>query len=96
MERIGVHHYSAEGLLEAAARSSHVEVEGIYSHLANADAADLSDARLQLERFLEVLRFYERRSLPLPQRHLANSAAVLRLPESHLDLVRPGILFYGV
>jgi alanine racemase len=96
MERIGVHHYSAFGLLEAAARSSHVEVEGIYSHFANADAADLSDARLQLERFLEVLRFYERRSLPLPQRHLANSAAVLRLPESHLDLVRPGILLYGV
>jgi alanine racemase len=73
-----------------------VAVEGIYSHLANADAPDLADARLQLERFLEVLRFYERRSLPVPQRHLANSAAVLRLPESHLDLVRPGILLYGV
>jgi len=96
MERIGVHHYSAESLLENAARSPHVEVEGLYSHLANADAPDLSDARLQLERFLEVARFYERRSLPLPQRHLANSAAVLRLPESHLDLVRPGILLYGV
>ncbi len=96
MERIGVHHYNAHGLLEAAARSSHVEVEGIYSHFANADAPDLSDARLQLERFLEVLRFYERRSLPVPLRHLANSAALLRMPESHLDLVRPGILLYGV
>ena len=96
MERIGVHHYSASGLLEAAARSKHVEVEGVYSHFANADAPDLADARLQLERFLEVLRFYEQRSLPLPQRHIANSAAVLRLPESHLDLVRPGILIYGV
>jgi alanine racemase len=96
MERIGVHHYNAEGLLEAAARSPHVEVEGIYSHFANADAPDLADARLQLERFFEVLRFYERRSLPLPRRHVANSAAVLRLPESHLDLVRPGILLYGV
>jgi alanine racemase len=96
MERIGVHYYSAEGLLEAAVRSPHVEVEGIYSHFANADGPDLKDARLQLERFLEVLRFYERRSLPVPRRHIANSAAVLRLPESHLDLVRPGILLYGV
>jgi alanine racemase len=96
MERIGVHHYSAEGLLHAAARSAHVEVEGIYSHLANADAEDLAHSRLQLERFHEVLRFYERRSLPLPQRHIANSAAILRMPEANLDLVRPGILLYGV
>jgi alanine racemase len=96
MERIGVHHYSAAGLLEAAARSPHVVVEGIYSHFANADADDLSHARLQLERFLEVLRFYERRSLPAPLRHIANSAAILRLPESWLDVVRPGILLYGV
>ena len=91
-----MHHYNAEGLLEAAARSPHVEVEGIYSHFANADAEDLADARRQLERFQEVLRFYERRSLPVPQRHMAGSAALLRLPESHLDLVRPGILLYGV
>lgn len=96
MERIGVHHYNAEGLLEAAARSPHVEVEGIYSHFANADAEDLGDARRQLARFLEVLRFYERRSLPLPLRHMANSAALLRMKESHLDLVRPGLLLYGV
>jgi alanine racemase len=96
MERIGVHHYHAEELLEAAARSPHVEVEGIYSHLANADAEDLEDARRQLARFEEVLRFYERRSLPLPQRHLANSAALLRLPESLFDMVRCGLLVYGV
>lgn len=96
MERIGVHHYSAESLLEAATRSAHVEVEGVYSHFASADADDLGDARLQLERFEEVLRFFERRSLPRPERHIANSAAVLRMPESHLDLVRAGILIYGV
>jgi alanine racemase len=96
MERIGVHHYNAEGLLDAAARSPHVRVEGIYSHFANADAEDLGHARLQLERFQEVLRFYARRSLPRPDRHMANSAAILRLPEAHLEMVRPGILLYGV
>ena len=96
MERIGTHHYSAGPLLEAAARSAHVEVEGVYSHFANADADDLAHARLQLERFLEVLRFYERHSLPPPLRHIANSAALLRLPEARLDMVRPGLLLYGV
>ena len=42
-----------------------------------------------------MLRFYERRSLPTPLRHAANSGAILQLPESYLDMVRPGILFYG-
>ena len=97
MERIGVHYYSAHTLQEAALRHSrYVEVEGIYSHFANADAADLTHARLQLERFNEVLRFYEKYSLPMPMRHIANSGAILQLPESHFDMVRAGILLYGV
>ena len=96
MERIGVHHYHAEELLEAAVRSAHVEVEGIYSHFASADADDLAGARQQLARFEEVLSFYERRSLPRPERHMANSAAILTMPESHMDMVRAGILIYGV
>jgi alanine racemase len=95
MERIGVHWYSAEKLLEASLTCRHLTVEGIFTHFANADGADLAHARLQLERFQEVLRFYERRSVPLPLRHAANSGAILQLRESHFDLVRPGILFYG-
>lgn len=95
MERIGVHWYSAPRLLEAAARARHVEIEGIFTHFANADEADLGHARLQLERFAEVLRFYEQHSLPVPMRHAANSGAILQLPESWFDCVRPGILFYG-
>jgi alanine racemase len=95
MERIGVHWYSAEALLVESLRCRHLRVEGIFTHLANADGRDLDHARLQLERFAEVLRFYERRSLPTPLRHAANSGAILQLPESRLDMVRPGILFYG-
>ena len=96
MERIGVHYYSARTLQEAALRCKHVIVEGIFSHFANSDAADLSHARLQLERFQEVLRFYENNSLAMPIRHMANSAAILQMKESHLDMVRPGIMLYGV
>ena len=96
MERIGVHYYSAQTLQEAALKCKNIIVEGIFSHFANADASDLTHARLQLERLQEVLRFYEKNSLPMPIRHMANSAAILQLKESHLDMVRPGILLYGV
>ena len=96
MERIGVHWYSAEKLLEASLRFNNVEVAGIYSHFANSDATDLTSAREQLSRFLDVLEFYSKRGLPPPQRHIANSGGILQLPESHLDLVRPGIMLYGV
>ena len=96
MERIGVHYYNAHTLQEAALNCKHVVVEGIFSHFANSDDADLSHACLQLERFNEVLRFYEKNGLPVPMRHMANSGGILQLPESHFDMVRPGILFYGV
>jgi alanine racemase len=96
MERLGVHYYNAQSLQECGLKCSNVEIEGIFSHFANADSEDLTHARLQLERFNEVCRFYERHSLPMPMRHIANSAAVLQLPESYLDMVRPGIMLYGV
>ena len=94
MERIGIHFYNAHKLQEAALSCRNIEIEGIYSHLANADAR--GSAREQIERFNEVMRFYERRDLPVPMRHIANSAAILQLPESYMDMVRPGIILYGV
>jgi alanine racemase len=97
MERIGVHYYNAHNFLETALKCRSIDFEGIYSHFANADQPDLLDARLQLERFLEVLSFYEKHSLPLPpMRHMANSPAILQLPEANFDIVRPGLLLYGV
>jgi alanine racemase len=96
MERIGVHYYNAHGLLERAAGCRHASVEGIYSHFANSDDADLTSARTQLSRFLDVLQWYEKQGVSPPVRHIANSGAILQLPESHLDMVRPGILLYGV
>ncbi len=97
MERIGVHYYNADSFLEAALKCKFIEFEGIYSHFANADLPDLSDARNQLERFHQVLSFYEKHSLPPPPiRHMANSPAILQLPEANFDMVRPGLVLYGV
>jgi alanine racemase len=96
MERLGVHWYHADRLFEATLACRHVDVEGVYSHLANSDRVDLADARRQIARFEEALDWYERRSLPPPTRHIANSGAVLQLPEANFDMVRPGILSYGI
>ncbi len=97
MERIGVHYYNAEELLEASVTCKHIDVEGIFTHFANSDTVDLSHARLQIERFEEVMNFYERHDLPPPRmRHMANSGAILQLAETYYDIVRPGLLLYGV
>ena len=97
MERIGVHYYNADSLLEAALACEHCLVEGIYSHFANADTAVLHSAQTQLDRFNQVLAFYQQRGLPPPPlRHMANSESILHLPGSHFDMVRAGILLYGV
>lgn len=97
MERVGVREYEAEPFINHSLKLKHVDVEGIYTHLANAEEHDLLHARLQWERFQEVLRIYDRRSEPLPPlRHMANSAAILQFPESYFDLVRPGLMTYGV
>jgi len=96
MERIGMHWYSAGGLVEASLRCDHVQVEGLFSHLANSDQADGRSVREQVARFEEVLDHYRRRGLPPPMCHLANSAAVLQHPSTRYDMVRLGIALFGV
>ena len=96
MERIGVHSYSARAFVEAAVASRWCVLKGIYSHLACADDPRSPMTTQQLERFLEACAYIERIGAPMPLRHLANSGGVLHFPETRLDMVRPGILLYGV
>jgi alanine racemase len=96
MERIGVHSYSARAFIEAAAASRWCVLKGLYSHLACADDPRSPMTLQQLERFLEACAHIERIGAPMPLRHLANSGGVLHFPETRLDMVRPGILLYGV
>lgn len=96
MERIGVHYYSAEKFLEAAVKYPNISLDGIFSHFANSEKEDFAYTRLQLERFNEVLYFFEKHSIKTPVRHISNSGAILQMPEANLDMVRPGIMLYGV
>jgi Alr-MurF fusion protein len=74
----------------------HLSVEGIFTHLSTADSADQTYAARQIARFERVLAALDARGLRPPVVHAANSAAMLTLPQTHYDLVRPGIAIYGL
>lgn len=82
--------------VEAVLRLPGLVAEGLYTHFAGADLADKTFAREQLARFLDLAERLGRSGIAFPHVHAANSAALLDLPESHLDLVRPGIAIYGL
>ncbi|MGB9594062.1 MAG: alanine racemase, partial [Anaerolineae bacterium] len=73
-----------------------VEVEGIFTHFATADSADQTYARTQLATFHAVLADLREAGFSFRYVHAANSAAMLSLPESRFNLVRPGIALYGL
>jgi alanine racemase len=82
--------------IESIAKLAGLEAEGIYTHFATADSADKSYANKQLDIFLDFLNRLRRAGLDPLIKHAANSSALIDLPESHLDLVRPGIATYGL
>ncbi|MEV6601206.1 alanine racemase [Actinoplanes sp. NPDC051346] len=86
-------------LVEAAAKAQadgDVEVVGIWSHFACADAPGHETIDRQLAVFAEGLATAERFGIEPRYRHIANSAATLTRPDAHYDLVRPGVAIYGL
>ncbi len=75
---------------------SNLYVEGIFSHFAKADEANKESAMVQFERFNWVIKELEKEGIEVPIKHIANSAAIIDLPECHLDMVRAGIMLYGL
>ncbi|HNV40741.1 MAG TPA: alanine racemase [Ornithinibacter sp.] len=82
--------------LAAAQAEGAVEVTGVWSHFAWADAPQHPTVRAQQVRFEEACDELARAGVRPPLRHLANSAATLTNPSAHFDLVRPGLAVYGL
>ncbi|MBP1655032.1 MAG: Alanine racemase [Bacteroidetes bacterium] len=95
MGRLGVADQLAADFVEQAAREQGVEVIGVYSHFATSEDPDRTFAEAQVKRFEAVLEEVGRRKIEVALRHMANSGAIMRMPEAHFDLVRPGIMLYG-
>jgi len=84
------------GEVSAIAGLPGLEVEGLFTHFATADHTDKAYANRQMQRFLELVDLLKQQGLEFPLNHAANSAALIDMPESHLDMVRPGIVTYGL
>ncbi len=73
-----------------------LELEGLYTHFAQADSSDQHYTHMQLQRFNSVIATLADQKLRPPLVHAANSAAALTIPSAHFDMIRPGIAIYGL
>lgn len=95
MGRLGIPVQDLGPFLDQLAALKHVQVEGVFSHLATSDESDKAFSQEQLARFRSALQMLHDRSITFVYAHIANSGAVLDIPEAHYQLVRPGIMLYG-
>jgi alanine racemase len=95
MGRLGFNWETASAELLSLADLPSLQILGAATHFASAGGADRAFADLQMTRFRQVLADCRRGGLALPFCHAANSDALCRTPDWHLDAVRPGILLYG-
>lgn len=78
------------------AKMKGLELEGLYTHFAQADHKDKQYTQQQFEIFSSFSKQLKTAGLEIPVIHAANSAAAIEMPETHLDMVRPGISVYGL
>lgn len=96
MSRYGVRWEEALPLIETIVAEKSLLLEGVMTHFSQSDEAEKNFANLQFARFSEVLRAMEQKGISVKLRHTCNSGGFLDLPQAHLDMVRVGILLYGV
>ncbi len=73
-----------------------ITVEGIFTHFSVADESDKTYTNQQYDKFMSFLKALKDRGIDIPLRHAGNSAACIDLTNMHLDMVRPGIILYGL
>lgn len=96
MGRIGIKHYDAVDFIRKVTDIAGIRIDGIYTHYATADEADKTFSNLQLKRFNDVLSGLKEFQIDYGFVHANNSSALLEMPESHFDMIRPGITLFGV
>ena len=95
MGRLGVLPHELPELLSRSELRAPLRLEGLMTHLADADNPDAGQTEEQLARFQQVLNQIQERGLAIPLIHVANSAGIIKYPKSLHSLVRPGIMLYG-
>ncbi|HEX8948194.1 MAG TPA: alanine racemase [Dissulfurispiraceae bacterium] len=94
MGRLGISGDAVKEIGEIA-KLGNLHIDGVMSHFSEADLADTSFAKEQIRKFEALRGELARSGLRIRTLHIANSAAVMALPEAHFDAVRPGLMLYG-
>jgi len=71
-------------------------IEGLFTHFASADETERDYTMMQFERYMNVCSELVKLGVHIPLRHVCNSAGIMQYPQMHLDMVRPGIILYGL
>ncbi|MFZ3123151.1 MAG: alanine racemase, partial [Thermodesulfovibrionales bacterium] len=95
MGRLGFNMEDIEKEMSAIGKMKFISVRGLMSHFSDADLYDRSYALMQVERFNKARNVLSKKGIKQILGHMANSAAVMTLPESYFDAVRPGLMLYG-
>ena len=96
MNRLGVSPENLPALLDQVRSLKNLKIEAVSTHFSSADDEDLSITRTQLEKFQTALTHLQKQGVPMPMIHSANTSALFKFPESHFNMVRPGLILYGV
>lgn len=96
MNRIGIFYLDVVDFLQSINFHRGIELDGVFTHFATADEVSDWDFRMQLQRFNEALQLMRNARIDYGTVHSANSAATMRYPEAHFDMVRVGITMYGL
>lgn len=70
-------------------------ISGVFSHFSTADEKDKEYTKYQLDKFNGFYDSLKEKGINIKTRHIANSAAIIDLPETHFEAIRPGIILYG-
>ncbi len=95
MGRLGLPWQRSIPFIQKCAGQKKINIKGLYTHFATSDEADKSYSCLQLKRFHKVLDQCRQLDIDMPRIHCANSGAILDMPETYFNMVRPGISIYG-
>jgi alanine racemase len=96
MSRYGVRWDEALPLIELICAEKSLLLEGVMTHFAQSDEADKTFANLQISKYDEVMNRLAGNGIRIKHQHLCNSGGFLDLPHAHRDMVRVGILIYGI
>ena len=95
MGRLGIWHEQAETEIVKIAQLPGIKIEGLYTHFPSADT-DKNFTKQQIENFEHIIKCLNSRGITLPLIHSANSSAVCTMRSAYLNMVRPGIMLYGM